>query len=168
MAFLPHLLPTKILLLSSYISLVFSAPASLDSSSGPTVTLASGVVIGTTLGPSNQPSITAKANAYLGVPFAKSPPERFSPPEVVPSWSSPLQAQAVKPACIQQFSGSGATQERTKQFFNNPLNAPPEESEDCLYLNVYTPAGVTATSKKAVMFWLFGVRLCSWGLMRIY
>lgn len=160
MTFLSHLFRVKFLLVSSYIPLVLSAPAALNTASEPTVTLSSGVVIGTALGPSNQPSVTAKANAYLGVPFAKSPPERFSPPDAAPSWPSPLQAQAVKPACIQQFSGSGAIQERTKQFFNNPLNAPPEESEDCLYLNVYTPPSVTATSKKAVMFWLFGVSAC--------
>jgi hypothetical protein len=45
------------------------------------------------------------------------------------------------------------------EYFNNPTYPPPEESEDCLYLNVYTPPGVTTSSKKAVMFWLFGVRV---------
>lgn len=131
-----------------------AAPAAVD----PTVTIISiGTIIGTATKPANQPSLTASANAYLGVPFAKSPPERFSPPEAASPWSTPLQAQAVKPACIQQFSGSGQTQALTKQFFNNPNGPPPEESEDCLYLNVYTPPGVTPDSKKAVMFWLFGV-----------
>jgi carboxylesterase 2 len=43
------------------------------------------------------------------------------------------------------------------EYFNNPLGPPLEESEDCLYLNVFTPPGVTSQSKKAVMFWLFGV-----------
>jgi len=130
-----------------------AAPAVVD----PTISISAGTIIGTATKPANQPSLTASANAYLGVPFAKSPPERFSPPEAASSWSTPLQAQAVKPACIQQFSGSGQTQALTKQFFNNPNEPAPEESEDCLYLNIYTPPGVTPDSKKAVMFWLFGV-----------
>lgn len=131
-----------------------AAPAAVD----PTVTISAGTVIGTAIKPANQPSLTASANAYLGVPFAKSPPERFSPPQAASPWSAPLQAQAVKPACIQQFSSSGQTQALTKQYFNNPNGPAPAESEDCLYLNVYTPPGVTPDSKKAVMFWLFGVR----------
>jgi acetylcholinesterase/carboxylesterase 2 len=78
------------------------------------------MIIGTATQPANQPSLTAPANAYLEVPFAKSPPKRFSPPEAASSWSTSLQAQTIKPACVQQFSGSGQTQALTKQFFNNP------------------------------------------------
>jgi carboxylesterase 2 len=103
--------------------------------------------------------LTASANAYLGVPFAKSPPLRFAPPEAAPAWTAPLQAQSIKPECIQQFPGTGEIRERNMHYCNSPTFPPPEESEDCLYLNVYTPSGVTATSKKAVMFWLFGVRI---------
>ncbi|KAL1796004.1 hypothetical protein ACET3X_006228 [Alternaria dauci] len=103
--------------------------------------------------------ILHSANAYLGVPFAKSPPVRFSPPEAAIPWSTPLQAQNIKPACIQQFPGTGELRAKVIEYFNNPTYPPPEESEDCLYLNVYTPPGVTASSKKAVMFWLFGGNL---------
>ncbi|KAF1364826.1 liver carboxylesterase 1 precursor [Lizonia empirigonia] len=142
-------------LFSTVIPQTFAAPAAVD----PSVTISAGTIIGTAIKPANQPSLTASANAYLGVPFAKSPPERFSPPQAASSWSTPLQAQAVKPACIQQFAGSGQIQNLTKQFFGNPYGPPPAESEDCLYLNVYTPSGVTPNSKKAVMFWLFGGNL---------
>lgn len=45
------------------------------------------------------------------------------------------------------------------ELFNNPLSDAPEESEDCLYVNVYTPTGVNSSSNKAVMFWIFGVSL---------
>lgn len=123
----------------------------------PVVTISAGAIIGTAIKPANQPALTASANAYLGVPFAKSPPERFSPPQAASLWSTPLQARAIKPACIQQFAGSGQAQELSKKFFNNPNGQAPAESEDCLYLNVYTPPGATPNSRKAVMFWLFGV-----------
>ncbi|EOA86252.1 uncharacterized protein SETTUDRAFT_161464 [Exserohilum turcica Et28A] len=123
----------------------------------PTVTIASGVVIGTFTKPINQPDLAASANAYLGIPFAKSPPERFSPPEPAQPWSSPLKAQAIKPACIQQFSGKN--RDKVMELFNNPLSDAPEESEDCLYVNVYTPTGVNSSSNKAVMFWIFGGNL---------
>ncbi|KAJ6283530.1 Carboxylesterase family-domain-containing protein [Bipolaris maydis] len=126
-------------------------------SPSPIVTIASGVVIGTTTKPANQPGLPASANICLGVPFAKSPPERFSRPEAVQPCSSPLQANTLKPACIQQFSGKNRA--KVTEFFNNPLYEPPEESEDCLYVNVYTPADVNSTSKKAVMFWIFGGNL---------
>ena len=44
------------------------------------------------------------------------------------------------------------------QFFNNP---PPQESEDCLYLNVYAPATPAPNEGRTVMFWLFGGGLVS-------
>lgn len=142
----------QILFSSTFILGAFALPAS---NAGPTVTIASGVVIGTTTQPAGS---TNYANAYLGVPFAKSPPERFSPPEAAPSWSSPLTATAFRPACIQQFTNTGNAQVLQKQYFGNPTGALTEESEDCLYLNVFTPPNASSSSKKAVMFWLFPVR----------
>lgn len=46
-----------------------------------------------------------RVNAYLGIPFAASPPERFSAPKDPKPWDGTLKAQKVKPACIQQFPG---------------------------------------------------------------
>ncbi|KAJ4380866.1 hypothetical protein N0V86_004228 [Didymella sp. IMI 355093] len=147
----------SVLILILFSTTTLAAPAAVD----PTVIISAGTIIGTATKPTNQPSLAASANAYLGVPFAKSPPQRFSPPEAAAPWSTPLQAQAIKPACIQQFPGSGQSQALTKQFFNNPNGPAPEESEDCLYLNVYTPPNATPISKKAVMFWLCGGNLQS-------
>lgn len=143
--------------LLSFISLAALTLAAPAANVSPTVTVSNGVIVGTQTTVSNQPSQTAKVNAYLGVPFAQSPPQRFSPPVAAAAWSTPRQAQTLPPACIQQFVGSGDQQARLKQYFNNPLGPPPAESEDCLYLNVYTPANATANSKLPVMFWLFGV-----------
>lgn len=47
----------------------------------------------------------SKAKAYLGIPFAASPPERFGPPQDPKAWDDTLKAKKVKPSCIQQFSG---------------------------------------------------------------
>lgn len=67
----------------------------------PTMTIASGVIIGTT---QTLPSATGVANAYLGIPFAKSPPERFAPPKEPEPWPYPLYAQEFSPACLQVFA----------------------------------------------------------------
>lgn len=67
---------------------------------GPTATIDAGIVYGTT---TSLPAATATVNKYLGIPFAASPPVRFSPPEKPQSWNAPINATAYKPACIQQF-----------------------------------------------------------------
>jgi carboxylesterase type B len=46
-----------------------------------------------------------------------------------------------------------ASFEYTRSVFNNPA---PEESEDCLYLNVYAPSTPAAGTGRAVLFWIFG------------
>jgi carboxylesterase 2 len=163
-----------------FLFLGFVASFTLALAQSPTVTIASGVVVGKTATPSNQPSVTATANVYQGIPFAQSPPERFSPPSAPAAWSSPLQATQLPPACIQQFegkfqsnsilhlsedphwtetgiAGSGASRQFTIDTFDNPGGEPLSESEDCLYVNVYAPAGASLTSQKPVLFWLFGV-----------
>jgi acetylcholinesterase/carboxylesterase 2 len=122
----------------------------------PTVTIASGTIIGTATTVSNQPTVTGYANAYLGVPFA-APPVRFAPPSP-PAPYSTLTAQTLPPACLQQFF-PGAIGERAKAFFNNPGLPPPAESEDCLYLNVFAPQGASPSNLKPVLFWIYGGNL---------
>ncbi|GAB7329379.1 hypothetical protein MBLNU13_g01165t1 [Cladosporium sp. NU13] len=135
-----------------------ATPILYDRAADPTVTLDSGVVVGTATRVANQPSVTGLANAYLGVPFASSPPLRFAPPTSPKPWTEPLVAQKLPPACLQSF-GSGAVAARTKEYFNNPGYEPPQESEDCLYLNVFTPPDASPTNLKPVLFWLFGGNL---------
>jgi len=138
------------LAVTSYASPVLDARAA-----NPTVTLDSGVVVGTATRVLNQPSVTGLASAYLGVPFASSPPVRFAPPTAASPWEQPLVAQKLPPACLQAF-GTGATAARTEEYFNTP--PPPEgESEDCLYLNVYAPPDASPSNLKPVLFWIYGV-----------
>ena len=49
-----------------------------------------------------------------------------------------------------------ATQDFNMYEFNNPGGPPPAESEDCLYLNVFTPTTKAPATGRAVMVWVFG------------
>lgn len=40
---------------------------------------------------------------WTGIPFAKSPPERFGRPENPAPWTDTYKATVRKPACMQQF-----------------------------------------------------------------
>ncbi|KAF4549769.1 Carboxylesterase-like protein 5 [Elsinoe fawcettii] len=120
--------------------------AAVSAQDAPTATIDSGVLIGvkTTL-----PTATAAVNKFLGVPFAQSPPERFSPPVREGPYGSPRNATQFSAACVQQFLTPTA-----ERAFNNP---PPPESEDCLYLNVFAPdTPVSPQNARSVMFWIYG------------
>ena len=87
-----------------------------------------------------------QVRVYLGIPFAAPPvgPLRWQPPQPVAHWESARACDAIGPACPQPqmaFSRAGGGSER-----NN---------EDCLYLNVWTPA-TKADAKLPVMVWIHG------------
>ncbi|KAK5163374.1 uncharacterized protein LTR77_010747 [Saxophila tyrrhenica] len=117
---------------------------------GPTATIDAGVVIGTT---TSLPAASATVNNFLGVPFAKSPPTRFAPPEDPGSFDQPINATQWSPACIQQINYPRSAFEFTNAVYNSFM---PEESEDCLYLNVYAPSTPAPADGRAVLFWIYG------------
>ncbi|KAF1848033.1 alpha/beta-hydrolase [Cucurbitaria berberidis CBS 394.84] len=116
----------------------------------PTATIDIGVVIGKT---TTLPTATGSVNQFLGIPFAQSPPERFSPPQSPPRAAAPINATTWKPACIQEFRYPLASANMVKHIFDNPS---PLESEDCMYLNVYAPSTPAGGAGRPVLFWLFG------------
>lgn len=71
----------------------------------PTITISSGIVLGTATAVVSASQSTATVNKYLGIPFAAAPTgdRRFAPPETPSAWSSPLEAKTLPPACMQQF-----------------------------------------------------------------
>ena len=83
-------------------------------------------------------------SVYKGVPFAAPPigDLRWRPPVEVAPWTGTLKADAFAPACMQVG-------------VSMPGETPPKVSEDCLYLNIWTPAK-TAHEHLPVIAWIYG------------
>ncbi|KAJ7022064.1 Alpha/Beta hydrolase protein [Mycena alexandri] len=90
-------------------------------------------------------------SSFKGVRFAQPPTGQLRWEAPVPFISPALQtATTLGPSCLQQFPF--ASSQVDQLLFNNP---PPPESEDCLFLNVWTPA-LNFTQKLPVLVWLYG------------
>lgn len=87
---------------------------------------------------------------FKGVPFAAAPTGegRWKAPAAVKPWQGVRAADAFAPSCIQTV-----VEEKppwTREFMTHG-----EVSEDCLYLNVWTPAK-SATEKRPVLVYIYG------------
>ncbi len=87
-----------------------------------------------------------QVESFKGVPFAAAPVGglRWRAPQAVQPWSDVRQANSYSADCMQVPFPSDAA----------PLGTKP--AEDCLYLNVWRPAGTKADAKLPVMFWIYG------------
>src|SRR5689334_9824441 len=87
---------------------------------------------------SGSDTATAGVRVYKGIPYAAPPVGklRWRAPESAASWDGVRQAVKFSPVCHQARSTSAM-------------------SEDCLYLNVWTPAR-SARDRLPVMFWIHG------------
>ncbi|XP_055078306.1 cocaine esterase-like isoform X2 [Periophthalmus magnuspinnatus] len=99
------------------------------------------------------------AHAFLGVPFAKppvGPALRFAPPQPVEKWSGVKDATEQPPMCVQ----NKAVLKNLASKLGIKVETP-DISEDCLYLNIYTPANRDSDAKLPVMVWIHGGRFLS-------
>ncbi|WP_353199992.1 carboxylesterase family protein [Sandarakinorhabdus sp.] len=105
------------------------------------VTVDSGTIAGTT--------IAGGVKAWMGVPFAAPPVRelRWKPPQPAARWAGTRAATMAAPMCPQP--GRGRTM---NHYFGNEA-----VSEDCLYLNVWTPPGSPPAGKAwPVVVWIYG------------
>ncbi|XP_058010809.1 fatty acyl-CoA hydrolase precursor, medium chain-like isoform X2 [Ahaetulla prasina] len=88
--------------------------------------------------------------SFLGIPFAKPPTGslRFSPPQPAEPWSHVRDATSHPPLCLQDLGWLDALKEIMNITLPNLT-----VSEDCLYLNIFTP---DMEAKLPVMVWLHG------------
>ena len=93
-------------------------------------------------------------HGFFGIPYARPPVGelRWRPPMRPESWDGVLAADRFREREF-QFSQASDTF-YGKEFYSDPAFLPPM-SEDCLYLNVWTPAK-KSTDRCPVAFWLHG------------
>jgi para-nitrobenzyl esterase len=87
-----------------------------------------------------------KVNAFLGIPYAAPPVGdlRWKAPEPPAKWKGVRDATKFGAHCAQNH------------VFDDMIFQDAGPSEDCLFLNVYAPAGAKDKSKLPVMFWIHG------------
>jgi para-nitrobenzyl esterase len=121
--------------LTASLTAVSASAATTDhqGSGGPVITTTDGAVQGKAVG---------AVSEFLGLPYAAPPVGalRWQPPQPAAGWHGVRDATQFAPHCGQQPSPFGIA----------------STSEDCLYLNVFTPANLHKGRKRPVMVWIHG------------
>ena len=101
----------------------------------------SGSLVVSTAGGAVRGKAVAATHEFLGIPYAAPPVGvlRWQPPRPAAPWHGVRAATSFAPRCPQPSSSFGVA----------------SSSEDCLYLNVFTPAGAKVRNLP-VMFWVHG------------
>lgn len=120
----------------------------------------------TACGPLNNPILTIESGliqgvetategvvVYKGIPYAAPPVDdlRWREPQPPEPWSGVKTADTFGPAAVQADQPVGSFYQ--KEFF---WMGDPVRSEDCLYLNIWTPAAGDSEAKLPVAMWIHG------------
>ena len=99
------------------------------------------------------PSQDGKTLIFRGVPYAQPPVGelRFRRPQEHTPWEGTLDCTEFSPRCPQ--ADLTAMDFYSKEFYDRMV---PPESEDCLYLNIWTPADAQPEDRLPVLFWIHG------------
>ncbi|XP_066106276.1 neuroligin-4, X-linked isoform X1 [Saccopteryx bilineata] len=98
--------------------------------------------------------ILGPVEQYLGVPYASPPTgeRRFQPPEPPSSWTGVRNATQFAAVCPQHLDERSLLHDMLPVWFTANLDTlmtyVQDQSEDCLYLNIYVPTEDGASSKK--------------------
>jgi len=128
------------------LGLLTAATALCTTASEPIYAAASGAsaepIVRTTTGRYQATADSDGTLAFKGIRYATAPVGalRWQPPKAAPATREPTRAAAFGPACLQTGAPSAGT---------------PATSEDCLFLNVWTP-GLERQAKRPVMVWIHG------------
>ncbi|XP_011501616.1 PREDICTED: neuroligin-4, X-linked-like isoform X2 [Ceratosolen solmsi marchali] len=117
-------------------------------------------------------------DVYLGVPYATPPigGNRFSPTRALSPWDGNKLAEKVGPVCPQKLPNVSIEQEALDrmpkgrlEYLKRMLPNLRNQSEDCLYLNIYSPAMGTSEGgrKYPVLVFIHGESF-DWGSGNMY
>lgn len=147
------LLPHRyfLFLLGAALSLDLAGGQKADPLKNPIVTTNYGKIRGVKKDLNNE--ILGPVEQYLGVPYATAPigDRRFQPPEAPASWQEIRNATGFAPVCPQNVHGV-LPEIMLPVWFTDNLDVAASyiqnQSEDCLYLNVYVPTEDGPLTKK--------------------
>ena len=120
--------------------------ASCSSDSNPVLTIEGGMIQGVA-------TTTEGVTVYKGVPYAAPPVGnlRWREPQPVQPWEGVKIADKFGFAAVQNDQIPGSFYH--KEFF---ADGDPDRSEDCLFLNIWTPAAGNTNKKLPVAMWIHG------------
>ncbi len=115
-----------------------AGPARRTTATGPRVRTANGLVEGVTL--------PGGVEVFKGIPYAAPPVRgnRWKPPQPVASWTGVRRADRFAAQCMQM------------RVFNDMVFRNSGVSEDCLYLNVWTPSASRAAGRPVLVYFFGG------------